>query len=83
MRTYIPIAYYKGVQLKSKLQRTGIWSAAARPPILLCYRPAVFLHLSHSALIPVRKNSLHLVRVAIQFFYSSKIVFEIAWLKIT
>jgi len=33
---------YKWVQLKSKLQHTGTWPSAARPPLRLCYRPAVF-----------------------------------------
>jgi len=36
------VCAYKGVQLKSKPQHTGIWPAAAWPPRQLCYRPAVF-----------------------------------------
>jgi len=36
------ICINKGGHLKSKLQHTGIWSAAAWPPLHLCYHPAVF-----------------------------------------
>lgn len=32
------------VQLKPILQHTITWSAATRPPLSLCYRPAVFFH---------------------------------------
>jgi hypothetical protein len=43
---------YNGVQLKSKLQHTGTWSAAAWPPHRLCYRLAVFFgHLRLTALL--------------------------------
>ena len=38
------ICAYKGVQLKSKPQNTGIWPAATWSPRQLCYRPAVFFH---------------------------------------
>ena len=42
---------YKGVQLKSKLRRTGTKSAAAWPPCCLRHRPAVFIrHPSLTAL---------------------------------
>ena len=36
------VCTYKGVQLKSTLQHTGTWSAAAWQPRSLCYRLAVF-----------------------------------------
>lgn len=39
--------YTQGVQSKSKLQYTGIWSVAARLPHNLCYLPAVFFRYLH------------------------------------
>ena len=42
MYTVNDLSMYKGVQLKSKLQHVGTWSAAAWPPCP-CYRPTVFL----------------------------------------
>jgi hypothetical protein len=44
MGNYEYIGGCKGVQFKSKVQPTGTWSVAARPPRRLCYRPPVFFH---------------------------------------
>jgi hypothetical protein len=47
----IYVRVYKDVQLKTKLQHIGTWTAAALPPRRLCYRPAIFfLHLCLIAL---------------------------------
>jgi hypothetical protein len=42
-----------GVQIQSRLQHTGTWSAAACPPRRLCYRPTVFV--GHCASSPRMK----------------------------
>ena len=43
---------WKWVQLKSEFQHTGLWSPAARPPRLWCYRQALFFcHLHLTALL--------------------------------
>ena len=39
------ICIYKGIQLESRLHRTGIYSSAAWPHRRLCYRPPVFFSL--------------------------------------
>ena len=52
------LCIYKAVQLKSRLENTGNWLAAARPPRRLCYRPVIiFRYLLHCAFTAARKNS--------------------------
>jgi hypothetical protein len=61
MLTFSCVCLYKAVQLKSRLEHTGTWSAAAHRPRRLCYRPAVFFRylLSHCAPpFPARKDSV-------------------------
>jgi hypothetical protein len=41
------VRIHKAVQLRSKLQHTGTWSAESWPPHRLCYRPTVFLPPPH------------------------------------
>jgi hypothetical protein len=62
-------------QLKSTLQHTGTWSAAACPPNRLCYPPAVFLH-QHRLIagsLPKgekRKKSLFVLKMLFQLSFA-------------
>jgi hypothetical protein len=61
MLTFGCICLYKVVQLTSRLEHTGTWSAAAHRSRRLCYRSAVFFHylLSYCAPhSPERKDSV-------------------------
>jgi hypothetical protein len=79
---------YKKIQLKSKPQHNGIWSAAVWPLGTLCYRPAVFFRHSLIALsLPEEK-----IRREFQECYFFNFIFcwlsdlgksEIAWLEIS
>jgi hypothetical protein len=71
------ICIYKAVQLRSKFQHTGTWSADAWPPYRLCYHPEVFsLHLHLIALASLKEKLGSLVffyfLYYIYFFFSSK-----------
>jgi len=61
-------------QLKSTLQHTGTWSAAACTPYRLCYRPAVFLHQHRliAASLPKGegKKSLFVLKYYCSFFFA-------------
>jgi len=57
--TFIGNNKCKDVQLKSELQNTKMFSAAALPPRCLCYRPAVlFRHIRLIALSLFQKKSV-------------------------
>jgi hypothetical protein len=62
--------YVQGIKLKSKLQHTETWPAAARPSRCLS---VFFRYLqSHWAFIPARKNTVPVSKVLFQSFYFLK-----------
>jgi len=60
--------------LKSKLQHTGIWSAAAWPPLHLCYHPAVFFR--HFRVIAFSHPQAK-IRNTFQQFYLLKVTLKL------
>ena len=66
-----------------EVQTTTQWNLMGRsitaPPTVLS--PAVFFHLSHSALTPLRENSVRLVSVAISSFTLPKLYLKLRELK--
>ena len=52
------IYLYKGVHLKSKLQHSGTWSAAAWQYYHLCYRPATFFRHFRLLVLPLRQGKI-------------------------
>jgi len=67
---------YKALQLKSKPQHAGAWSAVAWPHCRLSYRPAVFFHhfrLTSLSLPEKKKNSARVEKHVLSVFTFSLI----------
>jgi hypothetical protein len=76
----------KIVQLKSKIQHIGTWSAAALPLRRLCYLPALFFRLLRLIALSFQqgKNSQRFKKIVFFFFTFLKLLtLEFAYLEIS
>jgi hypothetical protein len=70
------ICTYKGVQLKSGVEDTGTWSAAAWTRCRLCCRPAVFFRYLHLITDPNYFFYCSCSRGFFKFYYSLMIIYR-------